>query len=104
MLELIHAVITSLLLSATVGGGVDQQAANDEEPASSETGVDVGKLPSHLVSPRSLTKAEQGDDDLPDALDVQVSFCEPNLRAPSTTFVSQVPPQAITHAMSGRSP
>ena len=57
MLELIHAVITSLLLSATVGGGVDHPKNADEEPANSESGVEVGKLPSHLVSPRSVTKA-----------------------------------------------
>jgi hypothetical protein len=104
MLELIHAVITSLLLSATVGGGVDKQAQADEEPASSETGIDVGKLPSHLVSPRSLTKAEQGDDDQPDALDVQVSFCEPTPWAECTTPVLQAPPQALLHATAGRSP
>lgn len=104
MLELIHAVITSLLLSATVGGGVDNSGTADEEPANSETGIEVGKLPAHLVAPRSLTRAERGDDDQPDALDLPVSFCEPTARVVITVPASKAPPQAIGHATAGRSP
>ena len=105
MLELIHAVFTSLLLSAAVGGGVDKTAQADEEPANSETGVDVGTMPSHLVSPRGLSSAEQQDDDhQPASLAVQVSFCEPSVWVQRPLASLENFPQAAPFSTAGRSP
>ena len=105
MLELIHAVITSLLLSAAMGGGVDPSAATDEEPANPETGVDVGKMPSHLVSPRGLTKAEQQDAPTqPACLNQQVSFCEPTVWVQGPLVCASAPAQAVYFQTAGRSP
>lgn len=104
MLELLHAVITSLLLSAAMGGGVDQSATADDEPTNSETGVDVGKMPSYLVSPRSLTKADQSDDHQPASLAEHASFCEPTVWGDCSSATVQTPPQAVCLLTAGRSP
>ena len=104
MLELIHAVIASLLLSTVAGGGVDQTAQTDEEPGSSETGIDVGKMPSHLVSPRGLANDDQSDDHQPTAMNEQVSFCEPAVWAPLQLTTIQNLPQAVPFQTAGRSP
>ena len=104
MLELLHAVITSLLLSAAMGGGVDQVADADEEPANSETGVDVGKMPSHLVSPRGVSKAEPSDDHRPASLRPQITFCEPAVWVERPIASIQVFPQAVRFQTAGRSP
>lgn len=104
MLELIHAVITSLLLSTAMGGGVDKPVP-EQEPDSPETGVDVGKMPSHLVSPRGLTSAEQQDDNhQPAALDRQASFCEPAVWIEKPLLLTQGPAQAVPFPTAGRSP
>ena len=104
MLELLHAVITSLLLSTAMGGGVDTSATTDEEPANSETGVDVGKMPSHLVSQRTNNSDTQQDDHQPSALSEQVSFCEPAVWAPRPIASIQSLPQGVCPRFSGRSP
>ena len=105
MLELIHAVITSLLLSAAMGGGVDKSAQTDDEPNNSETGVDVGTMPSHLVSPRGLTHAEQQDDNhQPASLTEQVAFCEPAVWVQRPLATIQNLPQAVPFCTAGRSP
>ena len=104
MLELIHAVITSLLLSAAMGGGVDKSAP-EQEPDSPETGVDVGKMPSHLVSPRGLTSAEQQDDDRQPAAPAEhASFCEPAVWVEKPLLLTQGPAQAVPFLTAGRSP
>lgn len=104
MLELLHAVITSLLLSAATGGGVDASVTTDDEPANSETGVDVGKMPAHLVSPRGLTQSEQGDDHQPTSLAEHASFCEPTVWIEKPFASIQQLPQAAAFQTAGRSP
>ena len=104
MLELLHAVITSLLLSAAMGCGADKVAATDEEPANSETGVDVGKMPSHLVSPRGHVKADQNDDDQPASAGMQVTFCEPSVWAGPAIASAENLPLAVVFPTAGRSP
>jgi len=105
MLELIHAVITSLLLSAAMGGGVDKSAGADGEPADSETGIDVGTMPSYLALPRGLTKAEQADNtDQPAALAEHIGFCEPTVwvERPLATVSNLL--LAVPSPTAGRSP
>ena len=106
MLELLHAVITSLLLSTAMGGGVDQAGQTDEEPANSETGVDVGKLPSHLASPRntSTNKSDQSEEHHPASLPEQVSFCEPTVVAELCIESVLQLPDAVSFLTAGRSP
>ena len=105
MLELLHAVITSLLLSAAMGGGVDKSAQADEEPVNSETGIDVGKMPSYLAAPRSLTKSDQyDDDDQPAALADHVAFCEPTVWVQRPLASLQNLPLAVPSSTAGRSP
>ena len=104
MIEFIHAVITSLLLSAAMGGGVDKSAP-EQEPDSPETGVDVGKMPSYLVSPRGLTSAEQHEDDhQPVSLDEHASFCEPAVWVEQPFLLTQGPAPAALFSTAGRSP
>ncbi|MFK7790512.1 MAG: hypothetical protein AB8C95_13595 [Phycisphaeraceae bacterium] len=106
MLELFHAVITSLLLSAAMGGSVDKSAEAEDEPANSETGVDVGMMPSYLVSPRGLTKAEQDEDDdyQPTALPGHAVFCEPAVLADQPFDSVNRLPLAAAFSTAGRSP
>ncbi len=105
MLELLHAVITSLLLSAAAGCGMEPAACTDEEPANSETGIDVGKLPSHLLAPRGLSSSEQDQDDhQPTALAEPAAFCEPAIRMDRTITPSASLPPAVSFATAGRSP
>ncbi|MEM6506850.1 MAG: hypothetical protein AAF711_15535 [Planctomycetota bacterium] len=103
MLEMLQAVLASLLLSAGVGVGADTSKAGDDEPNNSETGVDVGKMPSYLVSPRGLTQAEQDDDQQPAALE-QVCFREPAVWCESTLSSAHSPAMAVPFATAGRSP
>lgn len=108
MLELLHAVITSLLLSAAAGVGADNVTqAGDEEPANSETGVEVGKLPTQLVVPRgsrSQTSQDQHDDHQPTALLEQVAFCEPSICIDTHVATATLLPQAVAFHTAGRSP
>lgn len=107
MLELLHAVITSLLLSAAAGVGADNVTTGDEEPANSETGVEVGELPTQLVVPRDTrtqTKAEQDDDHQPAALADQVAFCEPSVCVDTHIATAIHLPQAVVFHTAGRSP
>lgn len=105
MLELLHAVITSLLLSAAMGGSVDKSAEAGDEPANSETGVDVGKMPSHLISPRGLPQVEQADDDdQPAAILNHVAFCEPNVWDGRPLASIDNLPLAVRSSTAGRSP
>lgn len=105
MLELIHAVITSLLLSAAMGGSVDKSAEAGDEPANSETGVDIGKMPSHLIPSRGLPQVEQADDeDQPVAVLNHAAFCEPIIwGGRPLTSVDSLPLVACSLA-AGRSP
>ena len=105
MLELLHAVITSLLLSAAMGGGVDKSAQADEEPTNSETDIDVGTMPSYLASPRGLTKAEQADnEDQPAAMADHVAFCEPTVWVQRPLASINNLPLAVRSSTAGRSP
>lgn len=107
MLELLHAVITSLLLSTAAGVGADTVATGEEEPANSETGVEVGKMPAQLAVPRDTrtqTKAEQDDDHQPTALAPQVAFCEPTVCLDSTIASATHLPLAVSLTTAGRSP
>lgn len=106
MFELIHAVITSLLLSAAMGGGVDKSAESNEEPANSREGIDVGTMPAYLVSPRGLTKAEQDEDDdhQPTASLNHASFCEPEVCVGPVIVSSGSPPREVAFSTAGRSP
>ena len=105
MLELLHAVITSLLLSAAMGAGVDQSAEAGEDPANSETGIDVGKMPSYLAAPRSQTKSDQNDDHhQPASLGEHVAFCEPTVWGQRPLASLQNLPLAALSSTAGRSP
>lgn len=104
MLELLHAVITSLLLSTAMGGGVDKVAEADEEPVNSETGVELGKMPSHLVSPRGVSGAERSDEHQPASLQQQIAFCEPAVWIEAPIASIQILPQAVAFQTAGRSP
>ena len=107
MLELLHAVITSLLLSAAAGVGADAATTSDEEPANSETGVEVGKLPTQLVVPRdsrTQTKAEQDDEYQPAALAEHVAFCEPCVCVDTQIAIAIQLPEAVAFHTAGRSP
>jgi len=106
MLELLHAVITSLLLSAAVGCGANTSVASDEEPGDQETGADVGSMPSYLAAPRGQAPsgAEQGDDLQPAALAPHVSFCEPTVWVQQPIASLQSPAQAVRFQTAGRSP
>ena len=106
MLELIHAVITSLLLSAAMGCGADPSVAGDEEPRDQETGADVGTMPSYLSAPRSYTPKndDAGDDHQPASLAIQVSFCEPTVWVDQPVASIQAPAQAVYFPTAGRSP
>ena len=106
MLELFHAVLTSLLFSAGMGFGVDQAAACEDEPVDSEKGVDVGSMPSYLASPRgqSLPRAELGEDDQSPALTIQTFFCEPTVWADAPNPAGQFPHLEVAFSTSGRSP
>lgn len=108
MLELLHAVITSLLLSAAAGVGADNvTATGDEEPANSETGVEVGKLPTQLVVPRDTRtqkSQDQHDDQQPTALLDRVAFCEPSICVDTHLASATQLPQAVVFHTAGRSP
>lgn len=107
MLELLHAVITSLLLSIAAGFGADTVATSDEEPANSETGVEVGKLPAQLAVPRvtkTQTKSDQDDDHQPTALAQQAAFCEPTVCIDNTIASATHLPLAVSLTTAGRSP
>ena len=104
MLELFHAVLTSLLLSAAVGCGADPVAATDDEPANKETGVDVGKMPSHLLSPRGNLKCQQDDDQQPASLPLHVAFCEPAVWVGRPIQQAQSLPLPVDFPTAGRSP
>jgi hypothetical protein len=104
MLELLHAVITSLLLSAAMGGGVDKVAEAEEDPASPETGVDVGKMPSYLVSPRGVASDDRADDHQPASLQEQIAFCEPAVWVEKPIDLIQSLPRAVAFHTAGRSP
>jgi len=104
MLELLHAVIASLLLSTAMGGGVDRGANADEEPGNSETGVEVGKMPAHLLSPRGLTGEDQGDDHQPTALAEHCAFCEPAVVSEQPIVSLQCTDPSVCFRASGRSP
>ena len=106
MIELIHALITSLLLSTAAGFGVDASTSTDDEPTNSETGIEVGKLPSRLVSPRSQapTKSDAGDEYQPTALAEQVAFCEPSVDREISLGRTACHPLAVAFATAGRSP
>lgn len=105
MFELLHAVLTSLLLSAGMGFGVDQTVAGETEPGDSENGVDIGSMPSYLASLRGpATNDDAGDDDLPASLAIQNFFTEPTVWGTySDTSLKAVYP-AVAFATSGRSP
>lgn len=106
MLELLHAVITSLLLSTAAGVGADNvTTTGDEEPANSETGVEVGKLPAQLTVPRGTkTQSDLDDDHQPTALAQQVAFCEPMVSIDSTIASATHLPLAVSLTTAGRSP
>ena len=104
MLELLHAVITSLLLSTAVGGNVDQATQADEEPANSETGVNVGKMPAHLTAPRGMAGNDQQDDHQPATPPEPVAFCEPSVWVDQPLDSIHGLPQAVPFRTSGRSP
>jgi hypothetical protein len=106
MLELVHAVIASLLLSAGLGVGVDAQAEAEGEPTNSETGVDVGTMPSHLALRGHTPGADDdfGDDDLPKALSTHHSFTEPTVCVALVILPLHDLPQAVAFPTAGRSP
>lgn len=106
MLELIHTLITSLLLSAAVGCGTEVPAAGEDEPGDQETGTEVGSLASYLVAPRghAPTHNEPGDDDLPDALGAHDSFCEPTVWLDQPAASVYAPAPALGFPTAGRSP
>lgn len=110
MLELIHTVFTTLLMSAALGGGVDQQAPADEEPVSPGTGVDVGQMPRHMIAPRASQKpspktdTDPTDDAPPAALEDHAALTQPV--ASRRPFVIQPDSIACTASFptAGRSP
>ena len=104
MLELLHAVIASLLLSTAAGGSMDTAATTDEEPSNSETGVDVGKMPAHLVAPRGLSDDDQYQDQQPAALAEPFAFCEPSVWVEKPLASINCLLQAVPFRTSGRSP
>lgn len=107
MLELLHAVITSLLLSTAAGVGADTVAPGDEEPVNSETGVEVGEMPAQLAVPRAAktqTNADQDDDQQPSAIAQPFVFCEPMVCIDSTIASATHLPLAAPLATAGRSP
>lgn len=105
MLELLHAVITSLLLSAAMGCGADQSATGDDEPANSETGIELGKLVTQLAQPRDSKPQPRDDNDQPPALtSVQMSFCEPSVWVGASFVPADNSPLAVGFPTAGRSP
>ena len=103
MLELLHAVLTSLLLSAGVGIPADL-ASSEDEPAHPESGVDVGKLPAHLASLRGMAKVGlQGDDDLPAAIQ-DVVLCQPMAWIDGALPHATLSTQVVVFPTAGRSP
>ena len=106
MLELLHAVLTSFLLSAGMGCSADQPVAGKDEPVDSEKGVDIGSMPSYLALPRGQSKAgtDLSDDDQPPSLPIQTFYCEPTVWV-GTSFAA-LPALHIEVAFStpGRSP
>lgn len=107
MIELIHALITSLLLSTAAGFGVASSSSTDEEdPASSETGTEVGQLPQQLAVPRTpnVLKQTQQDDHQPTALVTQVAFCEPAVCVETPLARAERLPLVLSFTSAGRSP
>ena len=106
MFEMLHAVLTSLLLSAGLGCGAGLTSADDSEPVDSENGVDVGSMPSYLTAPRgpSTTPAEPSDDDQSVSLSVQTCYTEPAVWTDLSLVALQPPPLEVAFSTSGRSP
>lgn len=106
MFELIHALITSLLLSTAAGFGVDTASSTDDEPANSETGIEVGQLPKQLAVPRdtSSNKRADQDDHQPTALLEQVAFCEPAVFSECSLGLATRLHLTVCFTTAGRSP
>ncbi|MGB0767757.1 MAG: hypothetical protein ACPGYV_08595 [Phycisphaeraceae bacterium] len=105
MFELIHAVIASLLLSAGMGFGTGVSSSADEETTDSESGVQVGSMPSHLLPPRGLMpSADDRDDDQPASASTQVSFCEPAIVVAHIPASALSPVRSALFPTAGRSP